>query len=56
MSDFNMGEYPPTLISIGYPSILDNKIKMKGSSKREEGNRSKHKEKNNKREEGTNKK
>jgi len=41
MSNFSMGEYPPMLISIGYPSILDNKIKMKSSNKREEGNNNK---------------
>jgi hypothetical protein len=51
-----MGKYPPTLISIGYPSISNNKIKMKNSSKCEEGSKSKCKERNKKREERTNNK
>ncbi len=42
MSDFNMGEYPPTLISIKYPRISNNKIKMRSSSKHEEASKSKY--------------
>ncbi len=32
MSDFNMGAFSSTLIFIKYPSILDNKIKMRNNS------------------------
>jgi hypothetical protein len=38
MLDFNMGWYLLTIITIGYPNILDNKIKTRSSSKRNEGN------------------
>jgi hypothetical protein len=32
MSDFNMGGYMSSLIYIRYPSILDNKIKIRSNS------------------------
>ncbi len=44
MLDFNMSRYLLTIISIRYPSILDNKIKMRSSSKRNEGSGNKHEE------------
>jgi hypothetical protein len=52
MSDFNMGEYLQTLISIGYPSSLNNKIKMRSNNKCKKEKKKSTKMRNNKHEEG----
>jgi len=44
MLDFNIYGYLLTIISIGYPNILDNKIKTRSGSKRNERNNKKHEE------------
>jgi hypothetical protein len=47
MLDFNIGRYLLTIISIGYPNILDNKIKMRSNSKGKERANNKHEEESN---------
>ncbi len=44
MLDFNIHGYLLTIISIGFPNILDNKIKTRSGSKRNKRNNNKHEE------------